>query len=480
MNQHGQPWVSIATLGAAALALLLVPGLVAPASAAPTALSGSVSQQWAYGAEKWVNVTESFGNATYSAHAFLGWHVVYTATNTSSSTVALEAQRTVAGSYYASLCSPNCSSAIGQGNLSIVGWETDTGFANLTTNASVLVNGSAVAAVGLLNASARSAGNISELFWFSLRNSSQAWNASTVLDLAGHASAQVEFAPALGLVPLVPSPGEHWSSASNFSASGMWAISAFYAHTGLFGVSSHATYNPSGSVQGSGTVTVVGADLGTVTLRDGETVPVLALGWTGPFDDVDGLILIPHDFDLFGDQTHDWSTVALGAESISTSNLDVTVDAAHHLRVVAASASYASADTSLANQAAPMSGRAPASTSSAATEVQAQPESVAQAQQGSACLVGNCPSVSPPVRSLGSLAGLVLVLGLVIGLVVGAVSVVEYRVWARRRAERGLIGTPSPIRNGSPPPGATGVVSRFAPAPEGYPGRTSPPKPPAP
>ena len=62
MKGYGRTLGTIGMLGVAVAALLLVPGLVAPASASPAPLTGGTSQQWAYGAQKWVNVTEDFGN----------------------------------------------------------------------------------------------------------------------------------------------------------------------------------------------------------------------------------------------------------------------------------------------------------------------------------------------------------------------------------------------------------------------------------
>ena len=104
--------------------------------------------------------------------------------------------------------------------------------------------------------------------------------------------------------------------------------------------------------------------------------------------------------------------------------------------------------------------------------LQAQPESVAQAQSNNACDLGQCGPASASVA--GAPLGLVLVIGLIAVLVVGSVSVIEYRVWARKRAERGLIGSPSPIRAANPSQSVSGGYMVPPGASQSAP--TSPPK----
>jgi hypothetical protein len=449
MKGYGRTLGTIGMLGVAVAALLLVPGLVAPASASPAPLTGGTSQQWAYGAQKWVNVTVDYPNATYSAHAFFGWNVVFTATNTSTTTVELEAQRTMVGDYYATLCSPTCAAPTAQGNLSITAWEKDTGFANLTTTASVYESGTAVPAVGLMNDSARVAGNISESVWLKVQHGATTLTASTELFIAGSAESAVSFSPALGLVPLNTTTGSTWNSSSNISAAGSWSATANWYHTSVLGSTSSGSFTPSGSVSGTGTVALQGADLGNVTLANGASSRVIALAWSGPFDCDDGIILIPHAFDLFGSATHVWGSDELGATIVATSDLDIAIDSFHHIHLNAATTSFGSTDTSLSTAtAATTVGPSPASVSTPSTVLQAQPESVAAAQSSNACDLGQCGPVT--TAAAGAPIGLVLVIGLVAALVVGSVSVIEYRVWARKRAERGQVGTSSPIRPVNP------------------------------
>jgi len=470
MRGIGRTIATLVTVAAALVALLIVPGLASPASATSVALSGSSSQQWAYGAQKWANVTLNFGNSTYTAHAFFGWQVVFTATNTSTTTVMLEAQRTMVGSFYADLCAPNCASPTARGNLSIVGWEKDAGFANVTTLGTVYVNGSAVPAVGLLNASAQASGNISEKLTAVLSTPALNGSASTSLFVAGAAHAEVAFSPSLGLVPQNLTPGRAWNSSSNFTASGGWTIDAAYAHTSFAGVTTNGSFHPTGTVQASGAVALRGYDAGTITLNNGETLPVIVLAWTGPFDDVDGAILVPHDFDLFGNNNHAWASESLGSQAVATANLDLAMDVHHHMRIAASATSFASDDTSLATQSVPASGPAPAARPASATVLQAQPESVDQAQQSSNCLVGPC-STSASSAGLGPL-GLALLVGLVVIVVVGSVGAIEYRRRSRRRGPSGLSGAQPSTHpmNGGPPSGA--YMSAPPPAPPQEPPRT--------
>src|SRR5271155_4892871 len=178
MEGFGRTMGTWAVVGVAVLAMLVLPGLVSTASASPVPLGSSSSQQWAYGAQKWVNESFVTSNGTYASEAYFGWQVIFTATNTSSTAVQLEAQRTMGGSFSAQFCSPTCASATAQGTLSIAGHETDTGFANLTTGASVDENGSAVPAVGLLNTHSQSNGNISEALKYSYLGAGTTWSAS--------------------------------------------------------------------------------------------------------------------------------------------------------------------------------------------------------------------------------------------------------------------------------------------------------------
>ncbi len=476
MEGIGRTTGTWAVIGVAVLAMLVLPGLASTASASPVPLGSSASQQWAYGAQKWFNQSVTMPNGTYNSQAYFGWQVIFTATNTSATTVMLEAQRTMAGSFSAQLCAPGCTNATAQGTLSISGVETDAGFANLTTAATVDENGSPVAAVGLLNAHSQSSGNISEALQYSFQGAGKTWAASQSLYVSGSAHAQLNFTTALGLIPYNLTAGQSWNSSAAFTAAGAWAINATYVRDTVFGQNLTGSPSASSSVTSSGTVALWGSDVGSITLQNGQTVPVLVLAWTGPFDDLDGVILVPHAYNLFGATEQSYASDELGAQTVATASVDVYVDASHHLHFVAAAASYLAADTTLATQATATARPTPSASASPST-VQAQPESVAVAQHSAGCLTGACPS-NPSGNSagVGILGGAVLV-GLIAAVVVGSVSVIEYRVWARKRAQLGVAGTASPIRPMAPPPGATLGAPPAAPPSVGV-GPRSPPRPP--
>jgi hypothetical protein len=464
-----------AVVGVAVFAMLVVPGLMSTASASPVPLGSSNSQQWAYGAQKWLNQSYTTPNGTYDSQAYFGWQVVYTATNTSATTVMLEAQRAMAGSFKAQLCSPTCSTATAQGTLSISGEETDAGFANLTTAAWVDENGTPVAAVGLQNAHSEVTGNISEALQYSYQGMGKTWSASQSLYVSGNAHAQLNFTTALGLIPYNLTAGESWNSSAAYTAAGAWAINATWVRNTVLGGHLSGIPSAASTVTASGTVALWGTDIGMITLANGQTVPVIVLAWTGPFDNLDGIILVPHAYDLFGAAEQSYSSDELGSQTVTTASLDVYVDSAHHLHFVAAAASYLAADDTLATQSTTSVSAVPAATATPTT-VQAQPESVAQAEQSSGCLVSGCSSSAGASPSSGVL-GAALLVGLVIVVVVGSVSVIEYPIWARKRAEKGITSTTSPIRAMIPPPGTSFGAPPTAPPSMGS-GPGNPPRPP--
>jgi hypothetical protein len=450
---------TLATLGVVVVLAMVLPALAAAASGSPvapasptsaaTTTSASATQQWAYGGAKWVNVSLQLGNASYASHAFFGWQVVYTATNTSNGSVELEAQRTMGASLFASFCAPNCTAPRTAGNLSIRGHETDTGFANLTSLSQVYVNGTATAAVGIDNASSTGSAALNESY--SLTTAGRTGTGH--LAVTGSSHGAVSFAPSLGLVPWNVTPNETWNSSAAYVASGAWALNYQFSSSPLVGPATSGSGNPTGNASGTGTVDLMGADLGTVTLANGRTVPVIAIAITGPFDDVDGFILVPHGFEIFGTGHHDWDDHAFGAQAVATSRLDVALDTTgHRFQVVASATSYAGSDSTLSPGTSVPSASPTTSSPTASALVQGQPETVASAQKASTCLTTSCTTTT---SAAGFLLPFLLV-GLVAAAVIGTVGVVEYRAWARRRSGGGqLVGGYSqqvPSSPGLPPP----------------------------
>lgn len=449
MSGFGRTMGLLIAIGTLLGMAIVLPAVAPVAQASPAPFSGGTTQQWAYGAEKWANASVTMPNGSYNLHAFFGWQVVLSATNTTSTTVAVEAQRTVAASLFASYCAPNCASPTITGNLSFRAYEQDTGFANFTTAATVYENGTAMPALGILNASAESRGAVNESFAVTFPHNGSTYSATASVSATGGAHASVAFTPALGLVPWNVAPNVTWNSSAAYAASGQWAFHWAASRTTLLGSTATAGGSPSGSVNTTGSVDLAGTDLGTVTLNNGATVPVIVLALSGPFDDAEGIILVPHDFDLFGGGVHPWDGHALGAATFATSRVDLFVDAGHrHVQVVAGASAYARADSSLG----PIGGVSPAVQPLAApapNSVQAQPESVPQAQQSSNCLVNVC-GTGAASHAPASLAGSVLVIGLLIGLIVGTVGAIEWRQWSRRPSAH----PPTPGYGPIPPTGA--------------------------
>src|SRR5580658_8547386 len=141
----------IATIGVAMLMAVSLPLLGGPVASAASPNPTAPPQQWAYAGTHWMNASTSTLRGQYQVSEFFGWTLVYTLTNTSNSTFELEAQRTMGIHYDAMLCAPTCAHPTATVNLSVHGEETETGFANFTTNASVDENGTTAPALGLLD-----------------------------------------------------------------------------------------------------------------------------------------------------------------------------------------------------------------------------------------------------------------------------------------------------------------------------------------
>lgn len=485
MRSAARRWgVWSAVLGALVLTVFIPVGATSLAGASTPA--AGPPQQWAYGTEKWVNVSVMVPNATYSAQAFFGWHVVFTATNTSLTTVQLEAQRAMVASFSATMCSPNCTKPTFQGSISVVGKEKDVGFTNLTLLATVYENHTAVPALGIENASARSHATLNETYRATITAAGSSHSASGNFNAVSDASAAIAFAPALGLIPWNVTMGQSWQSMSAFTAHGMWSVVYNWSRTAFVGGTAFGSGNPQSSVNASGNVTVYGRDVGTITLSNGQTVPVLQLAVLGPFDDLDGVILVPHAGGIFAAGASAVGHAAFGLESVATAQIDVSVDALHHRAVFAAAATTdAPVDSTLGAMAVPVSGGIVAATSSApsagppavnvgSNTYQAQPESVPTAQRASSCMLGSCSAVG---SAASSAIGYVLVIGLVVAAVVGTVAVVEYKRWRLRTGPlMAMPGQTAPVRDESVIPlGAYGPAPGSGPSP---PPPLAPPRPP--
>ena len=312
------------------LGLLVAMGLAAGTAhaAAPQPAGNGATQSWAYGMQ-WsggctgssatgftgnlcFNMTSgSTGNTSitnFGVHVFVGAAVIFTQTN-NSPVYYLTIQKAlyVYASAQATLtCTSGCGSAPAQTSATVngtfVAWYSGYGFANVTTASTVNVNGSAVPAIGLLDASA-----------------SESANATGTASISGgiysgpniYASAQVNaqaaatFSPALGLVPTQVNPGLIWNSSSSYTASAAgtygyhYYIPCMYQSTINANCTTNAaTFSTSvaASVPSAASVALQGQDWGSYQVSDAygtQTFQVITLSFTGALGTTDGVFLVP-------------------------------------------------------------------------------------------------------------------------------------------------------------------------------------------
>lgn len=441
-------WVAAAGV-ALLMAFVAVPALSGAANAAPVTGAAVVnpSTQWAYGGQGWSNNTLQYGNVTITWDAYFGWTVVFTVTQTAPGTWMLEEQRTVGVTVSATYTGP-----VMQATYHYQAQETDVGFANVTNQSVVYVNDQPVGALGLDNASAAVNASISE----SVTKTVHGQTASASLDVSAVGKASVAFNPSLGLIPLNLTGIDMWNSSSMASFAGSWLVSYAWADHGYNGSSGSGSGSNGGSINGSGPVTLTGYKLHTEThgmFHDGKDRIAIILVVQGPFDDRDGFILVPHDLDLFGTAPHHFDSTSYGSAAISAETLFVSPGPGGP-SVTAASSTFGANDQSMNAMASPAGTMSPAaSPASPGGVVLAQPMSVAAANAEASCLTHGCGSSAVAASLNGGL--LVALVGVAVAVVLGTVGVIEWRSYARRRSQRGLVGGYGESwPNGVPPAGA--------------------------
>jgi hypothetical protein len=462
--------------------LFALPLFAAPASAAPAAnglqpavtpASSSAVQTWAFGGTKTISgdftVTSSTGNGfELQYHAFFGWTVVFTQTNNSTNTgFQIEAQRTAAAKLWVNLCTPNCASANWTGNYTATASEVSTAFGNFTREGTVYVGGTPTAALGFLNGSGSTQNALhSKLTVTGTLGHVSVW----YFNVTGSAQAQVFFNPELGLIPYNLFAGEHWNSTAAFSLSGAYALSWQFV-----GPISQSSGNPSGTFSANGTVELMGTFATDISLNNHEHTHVLLIGLTGPlgvpFDLLDGVIVLPHEGNVFGGDasalTPGSSMGGLGfVPAASTSAVDYD-SATAHFGLAAAATTFGPTASGIG----PSPALSPAATSPSGGDIQAQPMSVSAAQACAASLNsgGTCATAPGGYYQLGPFRVTQLE---VIALGVGVVALVAVLAVAVGRRPR----TPPPVRVPAPttrvPPGASG---QLAPPPRAPPQQPSDP-----
>lgn len=465
-----------ARAGLAALGVTLLVTLAAVAafsggtSAAPAMTPASVSgsASWAYGGEGWSNNSLQLGNTTATWDASFGWTVIFTVTNsTTPDTFVVEEQRTVGITISANYAGPVV-------NLSYnyQADETDVAFANVTNASVVYSDGTAVAALGIDNTSARIQGAIAQ----SVSKTVAGATRSASLDVTGSAQAALSFAPSFGLVPLNLSGTRSWNSTSTVSGAANWSLTAAWAEQGYNGTTGSGTVTHAGNWSTAGPVSLQGTLIGVSSgFRDHQARTGVVLIVQGPFDTYDGFVFVPHAFDLFG-TAQPFASMSFGSASITSGETLYLSATARGLGITAASTTFAGDDASVggASGTAAPSAQPTASPEPGAT-VTGQPMSVAQAQAESACLTHGCSASATPSNGLFEAA----VIGLVVAAVVGTVGVVEWRSYARRRSQKGLVGGYGESwTNGTPPPGAIPGSAQAPAPPAGSPAGPEEPFPP--
>jgi hypothetical protein len=441
-------WVAAAGV-ALLLAFVAVPALSGAASAAPvtSAATADPSTQWAYGGQGWSNNTLHYGNVTITWNASFGWTVVFTVTPTTPGTWMLEEKRTVGVTISSSFVGP-----VVQATYKYHAQEVDVAFANLTNQSVVYVNGLPVPALGIDNASASVNASISE----AVSKTVHGLTASASLDVMGVAKASTSFTPSLGLIPLNLTGVNEWNSTATATPSASWTVSYAWMDQGFNGTKGSGSGSKSGSLSGSGTVYLTGYKLhqvATPQFDDHKSRTAIVLIVQGAFDNYDGFIFVPHDFDLFGTAAHDYDATSLGSAEISAETLYLSAGPGG-LSVTAAASTFGADDQSVNALATPATqGSSPAATlGSPSGTVLGQPMSVTSANAEANCLTGGCGGAAAAGLSGALLVALAVV---AVAVIVGTVGVIEWRAYSRRHSQKGLVGGYGESWPNGVPPAAT-------------------------
>ncbi len=423
----GMRWVVAVGL-AALVGLAIGPALAGTVSAAPTtpsALASPSATQWAYGGQGYSNGSISFGAATLTWNSTFGWTVVFTATNTSNTTYELEEQRTVGVRLTTSLTAPNVSATY-----TYSGSAAETAFVNLTDNATVqAASGGSVAALGIENESLAAQSSVRQAMVVLAHGRGH----SAYLNVSGAAHAKVSFAPALGLVPLNLSATPRWTANATATPMASWSFAYAWSDLGWNGTMGSGSGGSSGNWTAVGTVSVYGQAVSNAhVFRDHQPRTAIVISVQGPVDLSDGFVLVPHDFDLFGDATHPFDQFGFGSATVgfgSGETLFVS-PSARGPRFTAASTEFAASSGAYGSlEGAPVGASSAATSSGPSGTVYGQPMSVASAQAMGACLTGSCAAAA--AAPMGGLL-LVAVIALSVVAVAGTVGAIAWRVRAHR------------------------------------------------
>jgi len=293
------------------LLAVLLSGAFAAAPAAhpgaPLVVASGSTQQWAFGGNAsaaYSCSSTACGDGTnitsLSLHYYIGWVVIYTATNISSTQTEFEAQAAINASLSLSITGSALSATA-----NLAGRETASGFTNVTNTGTVNLTAGPgspgnVAALALMNAESKAAFNFSLSFSATITNATGTNTESENFDLGGNETSTVNFPSPLGVVPIDPQQGQWWNASAPYSATGAYT-SGYSVSANINGHSYSGGDWASLSISPSGTLTVNGTDLGPATLTDGYTNPpttvtvqeILLSFSNGEFTGSDGWVMLP-------------------------------------------------------------------------------------------------------------------------------------------------------------------------------------------
>jgi hypothetical protein len=298
--------VTVATIGT--MALLLISSLGADAGPLPTA---SPPQTWTSGSQYWNNSSRTiqgyFGNVSTVGHIHYSIASQITATNTSNTTTQLQGWEWVNRTLSSTSCSPNCTAPMFTYNWSYGSDELVVQFLNLTTNATVYSNGSAMAALGVTNASARTTEGLTET-----ESASSAWGNYSFNETSNEVAFYgVDFVTPLGLIPWNLTANSSWEDRANYTAQGGWNDSfTASSHWGNMTRSYNRTF--AYTVNRTGTEWAGGRDFGSHVGAGNKTVVRIGLRFGGPFNFDNNLFMTAIGSDLFQGATANWTTQTRG------------------------------------------------------------------------------------------------------------------------------------------------------------------------
>ncbi len=412
--------------------------------AAGAAVSPANPDAWAYGTDRWFNVSTATPMGVHTISAYLGWYTVYDRQNVSGNLSRLSIDRTVLSNFTTQYCSPDCRAPALEVVLHHATYDHASGHLNITNNGSVYANGASVPAFAARDSSAtadawaRSSADIRVTTPNGVRIVTETFRAT------GQSSADLTFTPPLGLVPVNGGTGgalglQPHGSNSSYSGSGGWSLSWSYEKVNASGATISLGGTPSGTLAPTGNISLEESVIGAMTLPNGTRLPLISLNFARALDALDGLIFLPAPANFFDYGTGEWDGCQMAFSYLASPQLAIDVSGGlGALEPRAAVAAYRTNDSavSMGDGMGSHSGPGALAPTYSATgvppvEVSAEPMSPTAAALAAAGLAsGAAPTVPGSIASSWDYPWPVLELALVVA--VALVGGVAY-LWYRRR-----------------------------------------------